>query len=77
MSVEAPHHGSTILWCLRHYSWVLIACLLAGAAAPLLLAPATAKYEAEQRQMANIKAGAHDVSWVDKQLRDMKCEGVG
>src|SRR3954470_4341061 len=47
MSVQAPQRGSTILWCLRHYSWVLIACLLAGAAAPLLLAPAAANYEAD------------------------------
>ena len=39
-------------------------------------AAATAKYEAEQRQIANIQAGTHDASWVDKQLRQMKCEGV-
>ena len=37
---------------------------------------ATAKFDAEQRQIANIQAGTHDASWVDKQLRDMKCEGV-
>src|SRR5689334_1150447 len=37
---------------------------------------ATAKYDAEQRQIANIQAGTHDASWVDKQLRQMKCEGV-
>jgi regulator of RNase E activity RraA len=37
---------------------------------------AMAKFEAEQRQMANIMAGTHDASWVNKQLRDMKCEGV-
>jgi RraA family protein len=37
---------------------------------------ATAKFEAEQKQMANIMAGTHDASWVNKQLRDMKCEGV-
>jgi regulator of RNase E activity RraA len=37
---------------------------------------ATAKYDAEQRQIANIQAGTHDASWVEKQLRDMKCEGV-
>jgi regulator of RNase E activity RraA len=42
-----------------------------------VLKAATAKYDAEQRQMANIKAGTHDASWVDKQLRDMKCEGIG
>jgi regulator of RNase E activity RraA len=37
---------------------------------------ATAKYDAEQRQIANIQAGTHDASWVDKQLREMRCEGV-
>ena len=37
---------------------------------------ATAKFDAEQRQIANIQAGTHDASWVDKQLRDLKCEGV-
>ena len=37
---------------------------------------ATAKFEAEQKQMANIEAGTHDASWVDKQLRELKCEGV-
>jgi regulator of RNase E activity RraA len=37
---------------------------------------ATAKFDAEQTQMANIQAGTHDASWVDKQLRDLKCEGV-
>ena len=37
---------------------------------------ATAKFEAEQKQMANIEAGTHDGSWVDRQLRELKCEGV-
>ena len=37
---------------------------------------ATAKFDAEQKQIANIQAGTHDASWVDKQLRDLKCEGV-
>ena len=37
---------------------------------------ATAKFDAEQKQMANIEAGTHDPSWVDQQLRKMKCEGV-
>ena len=38
---------------------------------------ATAKYDAEQRQIANIQAGTHAASWVDKQLRELKCEGMG
>ncbi|WP_439406036.1 RraA family protein [Bradyrhizobium sp. DASA03076] len=37
---------------------------------------ATAKFEAEQKQMANIEAGTHDASWVDKQLRELMCEGI-
>jgi regulator of RNase E activity RraA len=37
---------------------------------------ATAKIETEQRQVANIQAGTHDPSWVDKQLRELKCEGL-
>ncbi len=37
---------------------------------------ATAKFETEQRQVANIQAGTHDPSWVDKQLRELKCEGL-
>jgi len=37
---------------------------------------ATAKFEAEQKQIANIEAGTHNPSWVDKQLRDLKCEGL-
>jgi regulator of RNase E activity RraA len=41
-----------------------------------VLKAATAKYDAEQKQIANIQAGTHDASWVDKQLREMKCEGI-
>jgi regulator of RNase E activity RraA len=37
---------------------------------------AQAKFDAEQKQMANIEAGTHDPSWVDKQLREQKCEGL-
>jgi len=37
---------------------------------------ATGKFEAEQKQIAKIQAGTHDPSWVDKQLRDLKCEGI-
>jgi regulator of RNase E activity RraA len=41
-----------------------------------ILARSTAKFEAEQRQMANIAAGTHDTSWVDAELRKLGCEGV-
>jgi regulator of RNase E activity RraA len=41
-----------------------------------VLKAATAKYEAEQKQIANIMAGTHDSSWVDKVLRELNCERV-
>lgn len=41
-----------------------------------VLKAATAKFEAEQKQMASIEAGTHDASWVDAQLRELKCEGL-
>ncbi|WP_207540576.1 RraA family protein [Sabulicella rubraurantiaca] len=40
-------------------------------------AAATAKQEAEEKQMANIVAGKHDPSWVDATLRRLGCEGLG
>ncbi len=42
-----------------------------------VLAAAQAKFEAEQRQMAAIRAGTHDAGWVDDTLRRLNCEGVG
>ena len=39
-----------------------------------VLKAATAKYEAEQKQIANIMAGTHDSSWVDRTLRELNCE---
>lgn len=41
-----------------------------------VLRAATAKYEAEQKQLANIMAGTHDSSWVDKALKELNCEGL-
>jgi regulator of RNase E activity RraA len=41
-----------------------------------VLKAATAKYEAEQKQIANINAGTHDSTWVDKALRELNCEGL-
>jgi capsular polysaccharide biosynthesis protein len=40
-------HGSNLLWCLRHYWWIVLACVLAGAAAPLLVAPSAPTYQAD------------------------------
>jgi regulator of RNase E activity RraA len=39
-------------------------------------AAAAQKAAAEARQMANIKAGTHDASWVDTTLRRLGCDGL-
>lgn len=44
--------------------------------AEAVLTAARAKFDAEQRQIANIQAGTHKPSWVDETLRALKCEGV-
>lgn len=44
--------------------------------AEVIFSAASAKHEAEQRQIANIEAGTHDVRWVDETLRGLKCEGL-
>jgi capsular polysaccharide biosynthesis protein len=36
-----------LTWCLRHYAWVVLACVLAAAAAPLLVYKVTTTYEAQ------------------------------
>jgi regulator of RNase E activity RraA len=41
-----------------------------------VLRAAIAKFDAEQKQIANIRAGTHDSSWVDKTLRELNCEGL-
>ena len=41
-----------------------------------VLAAAQAKFDAEQKQMANIQAGTHSTAWVDETLRKLKCEGL-
>jgi regulator of RNase E activity RraA len=41
-----------------------------------VLAAASAKFEAEQKQMANIEAGTHSAAWVDESLRKVGCEGI-
>ena len=41
-----------------------------------VLKAASEKSAAERKQIANIQAGTHDTSWVDKLLREANCEGV-
>src|SRR5829696_1575267 len=43
---ERPAGGSRLLWALRHYAWVVLVCVLALAAAPLMLPPAAPQYQA-------------------------------
>lgn len=42
-----PRQSGRLIWCLRHYAWVVIACTLALAAAPLLIAPSAPTYQAD------------------------------
>ena len=44
--------------------------------AEAILAAAAVKHAAEERQVADILAGAYDASWVDAALRRLNCEGV-
>ncbi|MDH6262079.1 RraA family protein [Bradyrhizobium sp. BR13661] len=41
-----------------------------------VLKAANSKYQAEQKQIENIKAGTHDSTWVDKTLRELNCGGL-
>lgn len=44
--------------------------------AEAILHTAILKHEAEQRQIANIRARTHGADWVDETLRKLGCEGV-
>jgi capsular polysaccharide biosynthesis protein len=46
LSVDLAFQGRRLLWCLRHYAWVVLTCILACAAIPLILAPAAPDYQA-------------------------------
>jgi hypothetical protein len=47
MSSEEPRFGRKLNWCLRHFSWVPLVCLLVGAAVPLLAVQPERTYQAE------------------------------
>ncbi len=47
MSFEAPRFVRNLAWSLRHFGWVVAVCVLAGAAAPLLVAPTVRLYQAD------------------------------
>jgi hypothetical protein len=44
---EAPRYGRRLVWCLRHFGWVLLVCILVGAAVPLLVVPTGRSFQAE------------------------------
>src|SRR4051794_3985433 len=47
MSSDQGQQGRTLLWCLRHYGWVVLATILVGAATPLLVVPDDQLYQAD------------------------------
>lgn len=47
MSSEKPPQGSRLVWCLRSYAWVVMACVLALAAAPLIVMPSAPVFQAD------------------------------
>jgi hypothetical protein len=53
VSFDAPRSVRNLAWCLRHFGWVVVVCVLVGAAAPVLVAPTTSIYQAEAVVVAN------------------------
>jgi hypothetical protein len=47
MTSDRPPIGRKVAWCLRHFGWVLLVCVLVGTAAPLLVAPTERTYQAD------------------------------
>jgi capsular polysaccharide biosynthesis protein len=47
VSFEGPRSVRNLSWCLRHFGWVALVCVLVGAAAPLLVMPTDEVYQAE------------------------------
>jgi hypothetical protein len=52
VSFDGPRFGRTLAWCLRHFGWVAVVCVLIGAAAPLLVVPAERIYQGEALVLA-------------------------
>src|SRR3954468_3452904 len=42
-----PPRGRSFSWILRHYGWIVVVCVLVGAAAPLLAVQPATTYQAE------------------------------
>ena len=47
MSSDRQRYDRYVTWSLRHFGWVLLVCVLVGAAAPLLAAPTVTTYQAD------------------------------
>ena len=47
MVTDVPRYGRKLRWCLGHFGWVALVCVLIGAAVPLLAVPAERTYQAE------------------------------
>jgi hypothetical protein len=47
VSSDGPRYARRLAWCLRHFGWVVLVCVLVGAAAPLLVVPTERAYQAE------------------------------
>lgn len=47
MTFDGPLSVRNLAWCLRHFGWVAVVCVLLGAAAPLLVIPTEVMYQAE------------------------------
>jgi hypothetical protein len=47
LSFEGPRFARRLVWCLRHYGWVLVVCVLVGAAVPLLVVSPGTTFQAE------------------------------
>lgn len=49
---DLPRHAGRLLWSLRHYAWVIVACMLALAAIPLLITDRSTTYQAQSLVVA-------------------------
>jgi hypothetical protein len=47
VSAEKSPTASRLLWCLRKFWWVVAACVVVGASAPLVLTPSAPVYQAD------------------------------
>jgi len=47
MDSDESRFGRKLSWCLGHFGWVAVVCLLVGAAVPLLVVPTARTYQAE------------------------------